>query len=213
MSLLGLISDIHGDPTGLELAWAHLTTMGAEAIVCAGDVVGYGPFPDRAAAFLEDYNISAVRGNHDRWAIERGPGVPDEFGGPAPSAETLGRLRRYEPCLVLGRAGRIVVVVHGSPRGDMEFIAPRTHNAEVLGGYLRTLDADVLVHGHTHRPMWYRSPSGRLVVNPGSVVCPPVVETSRTFGLLDLDALAFTVHDVETGRPVAVPPWPGSSVG
>ena len=27
---LGLISDIHGDPIALELAWSHLTVMGAD---------------------------------------------------------------------------------------------------------------------------------------------------------------------------------------
>src|SRR6056297_1957982 len=149
MSLLGLISDVHGDPVGLELAWAHLTVMGADAIVCAGDLVGYGPFPDRAVAFLQERSIPSVRGNHDRWALDRGPGQPDEFGGGSPNEETLEVLRRLEPSLVFERQGKIVVVVHGSLRGDMEFITPRSHPAEVLEGYLRTLDADLLVHGHT----------------------------------------------------------------
>ena len=37
---LGVISDIHGDPLALELAWSHLQILGADRIVCAGDVVG-----------------------------------------------------------------------------------------------------------------------------------------------------------------------------
>ena len=81
---LGLISDIHGDPIALELAWAHLTAMRVDRIVCAGDLVGYGPFPDRVVAFLQERQIPSVRGNHDRWALQRGPGVPDEFGGGTP---------------------------------------------------------------------------------------------------------------------------------
>ena len=87
---LGLISDIHGDPVALELAWAHLTVLGADRIVCAGDLVGYGPFPDRVVAFLQRArDRRRVRGNHDRWALERGPGGRDEFGGGTPIAETL----------------------------------------------------------------------------------------------------------------------------
>ena len=71
---LGLISDVHGDPVALELAWAHLTVLGADRIVCAGDLVGYGPPPDRVVAFLVEHGIASVRGNHDRWALRTRPG-------------------------------------------------------------------------------------------------------------------------------------------
>jgi hypothetical protein len=54
--------------------------------------------------------------------------------------------------------------------------------------------------------MWFRCPAG-LVVNPGSVVSMPVVETSRTFALVDLEALAPTFYDVESGRAIEVEPW------
>lgn len=87
---LGLISDIHGDPLALELAWSHLTVMGADRIVCAGDLVGYGPYPDRVVAFLEERQVASVRGNHDRWALERGLGVPDEYGGGPPAPPRFG---------------------------------------------------------------------------------------------------------------------------
>lgn len=46
------------------------------------------------------------------------------------------------------------------------------------------------------------------MVNPGSVISAPRVSTSRTFALLDVDALAVTFHDVETGGAVGVEPWP-----
>ena len=86
---LGIISDIHGDAAALERAFTHLTAMRVGQIVCAGDLVGYGPFPDRVVAFLREQSILSVRGNHDRWALSRGPGVPDEFGGGTPRLETL----------------------------------------------------------------------------------------------------------------------------
>ena len=122
---LGLISDVHGDPVALELAWAHLTVLGADAIVCAGDLVGYGPFPDRVVAFLQDHEIPAVRGNHDRWAIERGPGNRDEFGGGTPSAATLDYLRTLPFDRLIADGPRVGVIVHGSPRSDMEFVTRR----------------------------------------------------------------------------------------
>jgi putative phosphoesterase len=203
---LGLISDIHGDPIALELAWAHLTTMEADAIVCAGDLVGYGPFPDRVVAFLVEHQVTSVRGNHDRWALARGPGVPDEFGGGTPSAETLAYLATLPFDRLIGHERRVGVIVHASPRSDMEFVTRRTHPPALLEKELAALGADLLVNGHTHAPMWYRCARG-LIVNPGSLVSMPVVESSRTFALVDLDALEVTFHDVETGEPRGVEPW------
>jgi putative phosphoesterase len=204
---LGLISDVHGDPVALELAWTHLTVLGADRIVCAGDVAGYGPSPDRAAAFLAERGVSTVRGNHDRWALERGPGAADPYGGGTPSAQTLEFLSGLPFDLAVSGGPRVGVVVHGSPRSDMEFVTRSDHPPRVLRGWLDALGADFFVVGHTHEPMWYRSPSGRMVINPGSVVSAPVVTTSRTFALLDLDALDVSFHDVESGERVEVRPW------
>ena len=203
---LGVISDVHGDPLALELAWSHLQILGAERILCAGDVVGYGPHPDRIIAFLKKHAIPCVRGNHDRWALERPPGHPDEFGGGKPSAESLDFLRTLPRDLVVDLDGRIVVVVHGSPLSDMEYITRRTHPREILREYLSVLKADVLISGHTHAAMTARCDLG-LILNPGSTLSLPVSRTSRTFALIDLDTLAATHHDVESGRVVKVEPW------
>ncbi|AGA26653.1 metallophosphoesterase family protein [Singulisphaera acidiphila] len=205
---LGLISDIHGDPLALELAWSHLTVMGADRIVCAGDLVGYGPYPDRVVAFLEERQVASVRGNHDRWALERGLGVPDEYGGGPPSAATLRALAALPSHLLVADLDQIGVIVHGSPRSDMEFIQRRTHPPATLRADLRALDANLLVVGHTHEPMWFRCDRG-LVVNPGSVVSMPVVKkSSRTFALVDLTERSVSFHDVESGERIPLDPWP-----
>lgn len=205
---LGLISDIHGDPLALELAWSHLTVMGVDRIVCAGDLVGYGPYPDRVVKFLEERQVASVRGNHDRWALERGPGVPDEFGGAIPSVETLQALAALPTDLLVADLDRIGVIVHASPRSDMEFIQRRTHPPSALRADLQALGANLLVVGHTHEPMWFKCDLG-LVVNPGSVVSMPVVKkSSRTFALVDMGELSVRFHDVETGEPIALEPWP-----
>ncbi len=204
---LGLISDIHGDPVALERAWTHLTDLGVDRIVCAGDLVGYGPFPDQVVSFLQERQIPSVRGNHDRWAVARGPGIADEFGGGTPSRETLDFLGTLFPDLVIEAGTMIGVVVHGSPSSDMEFVNRRTHPPSVLRGFLRDLNCDFLVIGHTHQPMWYRSPEGKLVVNPGSVVSVPVIDSSRTFAVVDLARPEVAFHDLETGEPFSLDPW------
>jgi putative phosphoesterase len=203
---LGVISDIHGDPVALELAWSHLTVMGADRIVCAGDLVGYGPFPDRVVTFMCEHQVSSVRGNHDRWALERGAGARDEFGGGTPNSETLDYLRDLPFDLLVSHQTTIAVVVHGSPRSDMEFVTRKSHPRTVLRQYLLDLNCELLVVGHTHQPMWFQCADG-LVVNPGSVVSAARIDSSRTFALVDLDILEVTFHDVESGGKVEVEPW------
>ncbi len=202
---LGVISDIHGDITALELAWSHLTVMGADQIVSAGDLAGYGPFPDRVVAFLQEHKIPSVRGNHDRWALERGPGVPDSFGGGTPSSETLDFLDTLPAGIRLNLTVS-VSIFHGSPRSDMEFVNRDSHPPSVLRGYLTGQSCRLLILGHTHTPMSFRCSEG-LVINPGSIVSVPGVDTSRTFAVVDLHTLEVTFHDVESGAPFTAAEW------
>lgn len=68
---LGILADVHSDVAALDDALARLAALGCDEIVCAGDVVGYGYAPDGAIATLRANGVATVRGNHDRWLIER----------------------------------------------------------------------------------------------------------------------------------------------
>lgn len=200
---LGLISDVHGDPLALELAWAHLRVMGADRIVCAGDLVGYGPRPDRVVKFLDEHKITSVRGNHDRWALQRGLGGVDEHGGGPVDAATLKHLDALCPSLEFRVGDLDVMVAHGAPGDDLRYITAQSYPPEALRGLLEAHRVGLLVVGHTHRPMLFRCDLG-MVVNPGSIVSAAAVRTSRTFALADLEAGTVGFHDVETGRAVRI---------
>ena len=129
---LGLISDLHGDPVALELAWAHLTVLGADRIVCAGDLVGYGPFPDRVVAFL-----ASTRSPPSAATTTAGPSNAARASGTS-SAAARRASNRSTICdaslsTSLVSHERIVgVIVHGSPRDDMEFVNRSSHPPGVL---------------------------------------------------------------------------------
>jgi putative phosphoesterase len=88
----------------------------------------------------------------------------------------------------------------------MEFLNPVPGSRSMLRAFLSEIDCKILIAGHTHKPMWFRSREG-IVVNPGSVVSMPVVDSSRTFAMLDVEALEVTFHDVESGDRVEVEAW------
>ena len=62
--------DIHGNLPALEAAVAEAKARGAGKIVCAGDMTGYGPFPDEVCRFLEERRIPAIIGNYDQKVID-----------------------------------------------------------------------------------------------------------------------------------------------
>ena len=68
---LGLIGDIHADSRALETALRHLDDLGVDQLLCTGDLIGYGWQADAVVDRVRKLAIPCVRGNHDRWALER----------------------------------------------------------------------------------------------------------------------------------------------
>ena len=60
-----ILSDIHANSTALEKVLADAESCGADKIICAGDVVGYGPDPAGVIRILRERGIPTVMGNHD----------------------------------------------------------------------------------------------------------------------------------------------------
>ena len=60
-----IISDVHANPAALERVLADAKRCGADKVVCAGDVVGYGPDPAGAIRILRERGIPVAMGNHD----------------------------------------------------------------------------------------------------------------------------------------------------
>ena len=72
------------------------------------------------------------------------------------------------------------MIVHGSPRSDMEFVTRQSHPRRVLRQYLADLNCELLVVGHTHQPMWFRCP-GRTGRQPRLGRFGGRIDSSRTF--------------------------------
>jgi len=85
-------------------------------------------------------------------------------------------------------AGLAVVVVHGHRLGSPR---PDTLRAEHP-------DADVIVYGHTHRPLIERDRDGSLVVNPGAAG-PRRFDLVPSVGILELADGRADVKLVELG--------------
>lgn len=198
-----IISDVHANPWALE---AVLHAVGAvDHVLCAGDLVNYGPRPQAVLQQLRKQPTIAVRGNHDH-AVAHGA---DPRASPAkqPLAlalrdwtrgqlnpadlQWLATLPLRQNCEV---AGARFTVVHATPADPLYDYRLRPDSPDALLEQLTTgIHADVLVVGHTHWPL--RRTVGTLqVVNPGSVGQPLDGDPRASYATWDDGRI--TVHRV-----------------
>ena len=60
-----LISDIHANLAALTQALRWIDDLGVDAVVCLGDIVGYGPNPIECLDLVMSRCRAAIMGNHD----------------------------------------------------------------------------------------------------------------------------------------------------
>jgi putative phosphoesterase len=169
---LGVIADVHANLHALDAVLGALERFGVDRIVCAGDLVGYGPRPNECVARIASLDPApvVVAGNHDLMAIGR---LPADGLGPL-VARTLGwtvrvlsgESRAYLEALPSRASAGGMVVAHGSLDDPTEYVRGCSAGAEQLA----RLDADDrgLILGHTHEPLGCEA-DGRRLLNPGSV--------------------------------------------
>jgi putative phosphoesterase len=189
--LLGVLSDIHANRVALDAVFEDMPAV--DALVCAGDVVGYNPWPGDCVDALREREVPTVMGNHDR-AVARGTAF--RFNGMAKAgidhAERELDEEQTEWLRSLPDSRRVgdVTVVHGHPDDPDRYTHPRKFGPELLDG------ADALVLGHTHVQSHETFPEG-VVLNPGSVGQPRDGDPRAAYALLDTEELTVEERRVE----------------
>ncbi|WP_135823592.1 metallophosphoesterase family protein [Halorussus ruber] len=188
---IGVCSDIHSNRVAFEAVLGDMPDV--DALVCAGDVVGYNPWPAECVEMVRERAVPTVMGNHDRAVAE---GTNFRFNAMAKagvdhaserlSDEQRGWLAEL-PNARREFDGR-VKIVHGHPDDPDHYTMPEEFSPALLG------DEDVLVMGHTHVQHHEVYDEG-VVMNPGSVGQPRDEDPRAAYALLDLDD-----HSVEERR-------------
>ena len=176
-----LISDVHANPWALRAIEADAGAV--DHILCAGDVVNYGPDPAGAIQWLRDRQAVTVRGNHDH-AVAFGV---DPKASPAKEELALamrdwtreqlnpvdmGWLLALQRRLTWDAGGVRFVLVHATPLNPLyDYRLTPSVSDDLMEEIAREVNADVLLVGHTHLPL--KRMYGRLsIVNPGSAGQP-----------------------------------------
>jgi predicted phosphodiesterase len=191
----------------LEDALRQIDQLGCDSIVCAGDLLDFGLFPDKLIALLASRKIATVRGNHDRWAIDRRPG--QHGGGWELSQASRTFLTGLPLSLEFDLDGVRVAVHHASPKGDMDAIDGDQISYDRAAAHLRRAHADVLMVGHTHVAFALEVAGVGVIVNPAALLRDPAEghdnpPATGTFGVLELPSRVFTVHRAADGTEVEI---------
>lgn len=186
MRTLAIFGDIHGNLPALEAVLADMVARNLSELYCLGDLVGYGTSPNEVVEMIRASKIPTLMGNYDQGVGNNSDDCGCAYKSEA--AEALGKrsiawtnvrtteenkifLRRLPREIPLRVDDLSFVLVHGSPRRVNEYLYEDRPDAS-LERLLDQAKADVLICGHTHLPYHRVLPSGRHVINAGSVGKP-----------------------------------------
>ncbi|HTX02543.1 MAG TPA: metallophosphoesterase family protein [Candidatus Acidoferrales bacterium] len=165
-----LIADIHANSAALR------ALPEADAVVCAGDIVGFGPDSAGVIEELQRRGAHCVRGDEDD-AIANGTPQPAPPSLPVATSESRARIRaslsdahlrwlkNLPPEVELRFDGVAVAATHAYPGDYSRYIKPTDDEIERISRAFPK--CNLIVIGHTHRPgTWQKY---NRIVNPGSV--------------------------------------------
>ncbi len=189
--IYAILSDIHGNLTALETALADARAQGAQAFVCLGDLVGYGPQPQEVVDCARGAFSSVVMGNHD--AVVAGNQDSESFIDLAGDAAIRHRGMLTREALTWLRQLPYRAQIEGADLAHGAWVDaeafPYIESEEMAGENFAQWTGNLLFVGHTHIPALYIvGASGRVhalgaqdfvaeegkryIVNPGSVGYP-----------------------------------------
>jgi predicted phosphodiesterase len=176
-----ILSDLHANWEALDAVVRDAQEQHYEAVLCLGDIVGYGPNPNEVTAWVRAHADVVIRGNHDKACS--GASTFDSFNSAARCSSRWTRDElsgEHAQWLLNLDRGPVLVedfaLVHGAPDDEDRYMF-HEHEAE-LG--LRYAEERLTFFGHTHvqggfigEPYRRTLEVSRLNVLPSQIVVTP----------------------------------------
>ena len=155
-----VITDVHANVFALRAALKEIDELNVDKIICLGDIVGGGAYPDETVQLIRKRkDILCVKGNHDMFAtldLKKMPAVDTRIKMFAWQQKVLTKsakafLEELPPRLTFDDCGKKIVALHypKNQRGrfkDLIYLPSDDEVRELFKG----LEGDVFLFGHEH---------------------------------------------------------------
>lgn len=177
---IAAIGDIHGNSAALKAVLQDIDLVGVDTIINLGDHFS-GPLDAAGTAeLLLDREMLSIRGNHDRWLVEKDPSEMGPADLIADSQLNEVHKQWLSSLPSNARIGSDVFLCHGTPQDDLTYWMETVRSdgtvcmedQDQIERHAIGIESSVIFCGHTHLPRLVRLKDGRLLINPGSVGCP-----------------------------------------
>ena len=189
-----IITDVHANVFALKSALKQIDELKPDKIICLGDIVGGGAYPDETVQLIKKRgDILCVKGNHDMFAtldLKKLPSVDTRIKMFAWQQRVLTKsakdfLESLPPVLTFEDCGKKIVAFHypKNQRGrfkDLIYLPSDDEIRELFKG----LDGDIFLFGHEHTGSLTEL-DGKYYLNFGTLGNMLEKDSAR-FGILDV---------------------------
>ncbi len=172
----------------------------ADHILCAGDLVGYNPWPNESIRLIQEKGIQSVMGNHDAAIVDESYDTMNpqaksalQYTHKIISEENIEYLNSLSKKLTIQVEDITLCAYHGSPLSPLrQYVYPWAPRR-----FLRTLvdmvEGNILILGHTHIPMIFTF-TDKLLINPGSVGQPRDKNPQASYMILQIEGTKINLE-------------------
>lgn len=211
-----IISDIHGNLAALEKVLEQIEKEKCDKIVCLGDIVGYGPYPNECVSLIKKNCEFCLMGNHDHAAL----GLTDTtyFNSFAKTAIVWTRKvlsdesKEFLADLPMQKSENDILFVHATPCEPVEWDYVLS-SIDAMQNF-QCFREPVCFVGHSHVPIIFShhgnyeitacrdqtknlSKASRYIINVGSVGQPRDGDPKSAFVFFDTDTFAYQLVRIE----------------
>lgn len=198
---IGIITDIHNNLAALKAVLKVFERRQCEKIICTGDIIGIGPYPEETVTVMRDLNNLAgcVRGNHENFLLIGMPSIfpndkmmdQGEYEHHKWEHAKLSEASRkflselpYEQFIEL--EGKRIYIAHYSMDDTHQYINYTPNpSANDLKRMFAGIEADIIIYGHDHTASAVKGK--RWYINCGSAGCPGRDKNIARAGILNLN--------------------------
>lgn len=193
---IGIISDVHSNYIALDKVLNHISNKNIDSLVCTGDIIGYGPSPEKCFRRIKKECDLIIQGNHDRDVVDMEIYRMNNsaYTGLVHSDKQLTDNQiEWLQSLPAKKEYKNYLFCHSHPSHTGKYVYPEQFSS--ISEYMKNYDG--IIMGHTHVQHAEKLKNNSIVCNPGSVGQPRDNNNKSGYAIIDTDKNKVNLYRVK----------------